>query len=887
MKNNYCTAFFAVASAVSTTLTPSVYAQSPDENEEPIYEEEVVVSGVRQSLSTGIALKRNSEQIVDSIVAEDIGKLPDNSVAEALQRVTGVQITRENGEANSVLVRGLPNVVTTMNGRNIFTTTGRGIALADIPADLLYSVDVKKTKTAEDIDGGIAGLIAVRLRRPFDFDEGLTVAGGLRGVYSDLADSIDPIASVTIGQNSGDFGAMLAMSYQDRDFMDEVNFVVAPTAVDIVDPDPRSATPADPNAPSLIPGVAGGYHRYGSRNRTSFNGALQWRTDSAEYYAEAFYIGYEQDFQLNFWVPLPSWGGFLGYVDEYKPGTNVAKSYVRDDFPGTITSNQAFANTSDTYQIATGGEWSFDALSVKSDLAYTKSDAKNRGFILDLAFFAPRIEYDFSKNNAGVSDVRILNADGSPYDLFDENNYELWTYFDNRSVQEGDDISWTVDTEYELADSGITSIEAGTRFSFRTAVNQAADTGGLPNISGARIPLTDFPGMADSTPGDYLDNVTRLNTDEWLTPSRDYLLAHRDDIRFAMQGVRGDPDYRPELFFEDDENNFAAYAKANFSTEIADKALDGEIGVRAVRLETTLRGTNLLDSANPQPIKIDTSENVILPSLNTRLALRDDIDLRFGAGKTITRPDFAALNPATIYFSPGPTLLRGTGSGGNPELGNVESLNIDLSLEWYFANDGLLSVATFYRDIDGFITNFANVETFNGQEYEVSRPSNTGSGELQGWEFAYTQFYDNLPGLWAGLGLQFNYTIMDGETEFDNETIPLTFVSDDSYNIVAIYEWGGFSSRLAYNWRSDWVTNFNEGGDQPGSSIVNEPSESLDISMSYALNDALTLTFDATNLTDDVFKNYFGGDSSADSFLYPRDTIVRDRTFSLGVRFKY
>ena len=140
--------------------------------------EEIVIRGVRGSVKSSLAIKQNAEQITDSIVAEDIGKLPDNSVAAALQRVTGVQITRLNGEASGVMVRGLPNLVTTMNGRNIFTTTGRGIALADIPADLLQRVDVKKSSSAQDIEGGIAGVIDVRLRRPFDFDDGLTVAGG-------------------------------------------------------------------------------------------------------------------------------------------------------------------------------------------------------------------------------------------------------------------------------------------------------------------------------------------------------------------------------------------------------------------------------------------------------------------------------------------------------------------------------------------------------------------------------------------------------------------------------------------------------------------------------------------------------------------------------------
>ena len=122
-------------------------------------------------------------------MAEDIGKLPDNSVAAALQRVTGIQVARTNGEVAQVLIRGLPDIVTTMNGRNIFTTTGRSLSLTDVPADLVYSVDVKKSISASDIEGGIAGSIDIQLRKPFDFDDGFSAAGGLRYVYSDEAES--------------------------------------------------------------------------------------------------------------------------------------------------------------------------------------------------------------------------------------------------------------------------------------------------------------------------------------------------------------------------------------------------------------------------------------------------------------------------------------------------------------------------------------------------------------------------------------------------------------------------------------------------------------------------------------------------------------------------
>lgn len=153
---------------------------------------DVVVTGIRRSLSTAQEVKRNSDQIVDTIIAEDIGKLPDNNASEAIARVTGVQVNRSGDEANGVLIRGLPNVATTVQGREIFTADGRFVQVQDFPADSLAALEVFKANTAVNLEGGIAGLINVKLRRPFDLEkEGLTVAGGGRVIYYDQSRKYD------------------------------------------------------------------------------------------------------------------------------------------------------------------------------------------------------------------------------------------------------------------------------------------------------------------------------------------------------------------------------------------------------------------------------------------------------------------------------------------------------------------------------------------------------------------------------------------------------------------------------------------------------------------------------------------------------------------------
>ncbi len=187
--------------------------------------EEVVVTGVRYSMTAAVEIKRDSMQIVDSIVAEDLGKFPDNNVIEAMQRIPGVQVTnRGAGEVSSVSIRGLSDVTTTINGRNIFTAAGRQVALADIPAMLVNRVDVYKTRSPEQISRGLAGQIDVHTNRPFDFDGFKLMAQG-RATYQEQADEIDPQFGFLLSNRwetgAGDFGALVNVSYTQTSFKDQ------------------------------------------------------------------------------------------------------------------------------------------------------------------------------------------------------------------------------------------------------------------------------------------------------------------------------------------------------------------------------------------------------------------------------------------------------------------------------------------------------------------------------------------------------------------------------------------------------------------------------------------------------------------------------------------
>jgi TonB-dependent receptor len=226
-----------------------------------------------------------------------------------------------------------------------------------------------------------------------------------------------------------------------------------------------------------------------------------------------------------------------------------------------------------------------------------------------------------------------------------------------------------------------------------------------------------------------------------------------------------------------------------------------------------------------------------------------------------------------------------TGTSGNPNLKPVTSDYLDLSLEWYFDKAGSVTAAAFGRKFDGYVQPSFIDQVFGGLTYRISRPGNTGSGELKGVELAYQQFYDFLPGFLSGVGLQANVTYVDGTTEdvATGEDRTITGVSDWTYNIIGLYEKDRWSGRLAYNWRSKFVDTYAFAANPSGVYDINvAPTAQMDGSVSFDLSDNFTLTFEVVNILDTEFKDYFN-----DSYLYPRDTRRYDRTYELGFRANF
>src|ERR1700754_3917717 len=253
----------------------------------------VTVTPVRDSLQSAQSLKQNARMVVDSIVAEDIGKLPDNSVADALQRVTGVQVAQGfQGETTSVVIRGLPNAVTTLNGREFFSSGARQFSFQDLPATAVSGLDVYKSTDATMVTGGIAGTVDIRTFRPFDFD-GLKVSATANETNQKYGAHTDPSASFLISDrwktDAGEFGALLNTGINTMHY--DYNVAYVDSNLTRVLTDGTSNPVRDANGQLLVANNQyGANYNIGYRKRPEANYALQWKpNDNTEVYLEGLY----------------------------------------------------------------------------------------------------------------------------------------------------------------------------------------------------------------------------------------------------------------------------------------------------------------------------------------------------------------------------------------------------------------------------------------------------------------------------------------------------------------------------------------------------------------------------------------------------------------------
>lgn len=903
----------------STNAVPSDNTPQAQENQinGQAAGEEVTVTGIRQSLAEAANIKRNADQVVDSIVAQDIGKFPDPTVAAALQRVPGVQVVvGDNNEIVNPLIRGLGDILTTLNGREVFSGTGRGFSFQDLPAEALAGADVYKSNSANLIEGGVAGLIDLKLHRPFDFKKA-TLGVSVRNTYTVNTDQSTPTVSGLVSDRFqtgiGEIGILVSGSYADTNFNRPVAFD------DLL----RSGNHGPPGAAGAhMPTGTGGLNQFGRQTRSELNFAVQWQpSPDLLVYADGLYAGYRSKWSTAFLINDAFIGDRItnlvvdGNCADYRVngagffdpnGTTErlcdARSFTSINARG-FTSNQAHRGKTDDYIFGGGVNYDHGPLHVNLDLNYERSRFTSRTFIIDIGKRIPQLDIVTNRGNA----VDFF-APGNPLGQPDGYTFTNGLY-DERDDSVGKLYAAQLAARYDVGGI-LQNIQIGGRIAKRTAQYQQAvsnpgvpDDPNNPNDGPYILPLAGQGLSADflmQVPG-----VPRIyGGAPWLQPSTDALLnpTVQDQLRTIFRVPTGDPAFDPTRSFYAEEKTYAAYIQGKYQVKISGPIVaDGLIGVRWTKTDRSIRGTGTVivpdptpgnpngTRAVPTPVARSTSDDDWLPNASLRVRFGGGLQARASYAKVLSRPDFGSLNPGLNYaLSTNPNIQNG-GSSGNADLRPQKADEYDLTLEYYFARSNYISVGLYKKDITGRVVTTAEPEVINGITYLISRPRNLAGAKLKGVEVSAQAFFDFLPGVLSGLGAFGNYTYADsrvtGADQLSGET--LFGVSPHNFNAGLLYEKYGLSVRTAYTYRSsfdefDLTSSINIR--QVGSNnFLNRvrPNGRLDFSINYDVSKNLTLTADGTNVTRETYLSYYGEPN------HPHDIRFDDSTYSIGARLRF
>ncbi|WP_158500118.1 TonB-dependent receptor [Sphingopyxis macrogoltabida] len=831
-------------------------------------EGEIIVTGIRASLERAADIKREAGQVMDVITAEDVGKLPDANVAEALQRVTGVQITRVFGEGQSVSVRGLQQVRVEVDGRTLLGWSarlsppendqlGRSSGLDSVPSSLFGRLEVRKSPLASQAEGGLGGTVNLVTPKPLSFKEP-TASLRVQGVYSENSDKFEPAITGFATTKFADdrIGIMIAGEYQKRTSTTQAfernNFLNRNYTA-------NGVTTAQPT-PALLQ-----YEQFTvDRSRLGLNGAIQFEvTPEFTVTADALYsklkTGRRQDF---FAFRLPTGANpVTGAVVE--DGMVVAGSAN-----GTVTTAGQIRNEpTESFLYGLNGKYESGGLTIEADGYYSKGTIDQTIQIITLQAAAP-VPGAFDFRDDTIPSLTLGGTfDPADYASYNPANNGVRS---NRLIGLLEEWTGKLDVSYETA-GGVT-IAAGVRYTDLHARSNAYRSQVTPTRAEIEpyLKLIDaknfLPDIAGSFPRGFLSTA----------PTFDYVFT-RAQAAEPNPDANGQSTLLPNLQRDYDfsERTLAAYLMVSGEGEILGMPYKANAGVRIA--STRLSVDSYVNVGTVSTLRNDKNRYTnVLPSANIAFNVTDNFLIRVSGSQTMQRASIADLAPSTFFNA---TNLSVT--GGNVNLKPPISTQADVSFEYYTGKSSLISGAVFYKDVQDFIASFVTTGVDldlddQGRELTFSRPENLASARIKGFEIGIQQFADFLPAPFDGLGIIANYTYSDSE---DNAGFPLVAVSKNSYNLVGLYEKGPFSARIAYNYRDEAVFEFSEG--RP--SFIGARSQ-LDAQLGFDLTENFALSLQAQNLMP---KKSATSEYSNFNPTALNSYALSERRFSVGVRAKF
>ena len=845
--------------------------------------EEVIVTGFRRSLEEALNVKRESVGTLDAIFADDIAEWPDQNLAESLQRIPGITITRDSGEGRNISVRGLSGEYTRVriNGIEAIAASGgeggpnrgRDFDFNVFASELFNNVIVHKTAKAELDEGSLGAIVDLNTGRPFNYEEGVTFVVNAQAQYNDLGEDWGPRVTSLFAYHDPDgmWGASASIAYSDSTTLELGQNTVRWQRASFrnVLGVNCAENPSDANCAQ----VAGAFHpripRYGEikldRERLGLTGGLQFApSDRTEISLDLLYS--ELDASRG-----EKWGEVLFRGNErfmdvssftYDPATNnltsmnVDNAWVRNE-------NFEKAWTTDFYQYGLNFDHSFtDDISMHALVGSSKSELD---FQYEVTFMYD--DRDYNGFFYDYTDDRYPEIIFGGPDVTDPANFQLTELRDRPAyVEHGYDV-FNLDFAWDVNES--ITLKAGAsykEFTFDTT-GTIRDTGVC--AAGLYECDTDGDGVDDLVGVPATDALTEIyyhddrvggnSTTSWAIPSLNGWIDYFDLFNLPARLDQGNTR-------DVEEQDLGFYVQLDGDATLGGMTLLYNAGVRYVETSQSSTGYNSgVQVTVDRPDYDDT-----LPSFNTALFITDDLIWRLAWADVMTRPALGNLSPGGSVDA-----FNYRVSYQNPYLEPTRATNWDTSIEWYFAEEALVSLALFWKDIESFPIRTERTGTYEStglpldllnptspagqcpecQPWTISSLGDGPGADVQGYELAFQVPFDVFVedmAFVSDLGILANYTYVDSDVDytFGDEIVTerLFGLSEDSYNVTLYYEIDRFSARIAYAYRGDWLTATSGTGNRfEGYGATTN----VDFSARYTLNDHWALSFEGLNLTDD------------------------------------
>ncbi|UGQ47777.1 TonB-dependent receptor [Massilia endophytica] len=880
----------------------------------------VVVSGIRASLTSSLTTKRMQDGVVDAVSAEDAGKFPDTNIAESLQRVTGVQIQRNNGEGRYISVRGLGpefnNVL--VNGRTMTSDTGgRDFSFDLLSSDLISKALVYKTSQPFLPEGGIGSTVDIQTARPLSGKTGHSSVVNVSAARDSNSKKTTPNASgmYTYANEARDFGVAGSISYTDRASKQNKAVTDAWNLRDVSvingDLNSKNLTMADVTTKKLLMPQSFGFQQEDeSRKRLVGNLTVQYNPSSTwKLTADALYSRLDQ---RNAVIAISDWNNPV-QLGVKADSNNQVTSFLRPgstfyaNNPAIVGEGKALTDANSNDMIVKGGDrlsetkafglnskW---ALAPEWKLEGDVSSSRTTTKTPDMWVVAGMVPKNGDTLSFGsIPSLTFGDGIADPSAVFAHAVSNNDVRFHDKLHEGRLNLSWSHDIgNFKGLDSGLAYSQREVGRTSWSSDSWNAYSGyhvSLPSSLFTVTPMDQFLGSGVKMPSAYLrfdpnEYMSYLNQPSTIAKSNDPAL-YSDKTKFP-NGPMAIDYTKPSIWA----------VKEKVSSLFVDSKWEGEgwsanAGLRYVHVNSSSTGiSRVLLSAVKSPndttyilnwgpsslTTVENSYNSLLPSANLKIDLRSDMLLRFGASKTETRPTLNQMGVDNWYGGRFGDVQTG---GGNPYLKPMQSKNFDLSWEWYLSKTNYVSTAVFQKNVSDFLEKKL-VDIKIPQYTETvhdTRVRNGQKGKIKGVELAGQYAFDTAVPWLQGFGVAANYTYVDATASREGGAPECGYpgLSPQSYNGSVFYENGKFQARVSYNWRNHFSVDCGGGSTLPRNRAAYGQT---DASLRYNLTPSIALYADGINLSNSRMREYANNEGQ---FLTLEDV---GRRVNVGLRVAF